>query len=159
MEPMIAVGILAIVASGSLYAMISSNRFAVSQRYVSNAKALCQERIDQALINRFPPATTDTFFGNWAALATGTETLTLQENNIPIYTMADAGSTALVTGTRSTWVTRFPNPASSDTSFVYARVRVRVDFWVAGRGLNNKLQSQTGAIPFFYEMTTLRSPD
>ena len=159
MEPMIAVGILAIIASSTLYAMMSSNRFAVSQRYVSNAKALCQERIDQALLNRFPPATNNTFFGNWAALAHGTETLTLQEDDIPIYTMADAGSTALVKGTRKTWVTRFPNPASTDPAFVYARVRVRVDFWVAGRGLNNKLQSQAGAIPFFYEMTTLRSPD
>lgn len=158
MESMIAVGLLAIVASTTVYAMMSSNRFAISQRYVSNAKALCQERIDQALISSFPPAANDTFFGNWAALIPGAETETPVENDVPIYTMA-VDSTALVKGTRRTWITKFPSPATIDPAFVYARIKVRVEFWVAGRGLNNKLQGQAGALPYFFEMITLRAPD
>lgn len=164
MEPMVAMGLLAIVASSTIYAMISSNRFAIQQRYVSNAKALCQERIDEALASAFPPVANNTFFGNWSSFTAGTEVKTLQEDDLPIYESATSGSTspappALVRGTRTTWVTRFPNPATADPAFVYARVRVRVEFWLSGRGLNNKLQSQAGALPFSYEMTTLRAAD
>ena len=158
MEPMIAIGLLAIVASSTIYAMVSSNRVAVAQRYMSNAKALCQERIDEALATSFPPVANNTFFGNWGTFAPGSEVKTLQEDNIPIYAIATSGST-LVQGTRTTWVTRFPNPAATDPALVYARVRVRVEFWLSGRGVNNKLQSQSGAVPFFYEMATLRAAD
>ncbi len=156
MESMIAVGLLGIVASSTLFAIVSSNKFVVSQRYVSNAKALCQERIDQALIYPFPPAATDTFFGNWGT-STTSETLTQTEPNVPIYTTSDSGATMLVQGTRRTWVTRF-TPNAADPAFVYARIRVRVEFDISGRGINNRRISQ-GGTPFSYEMTTLRSPD
>ena len=65
---------------------------------------------------------------------------------------------ALVNGTRKTWVTAY-TPVGGNTSFVFARVRVRVEFWSEGRGLQNQRSTSAGAQPFFYEMTTLRSLD
>jgi type II secretory pathway pseudopilin PulG len=156
-EPLIAIGLLAIVASSTLFALSSSNRYVASQRYVSNAKALCQERIDEALTRPFTSTNIPSFLGTTYPPST-TETKTASET-VPIYTMATATATdpagpKLVTGTRETW-TKWVSASGAD----FARVRVRVEFWVNGRGLNNKLQTQTGALPFVYEMTTLRAPD
>jgi hypothetical protein len=149
METVIAVGLLAIIASSTLYAMVSSNRFAVTQRYVSTAKAICQERIDEALTRPFTSTTVPPFFGTWPLPAAETNTST---ESVPIYTMADSGATQLVTGTRNTYVKWITVGGAS-----FASVRVRVEFWVNGRGLNNKLQAPGNG--FFSQMTTLRSPD
>jgi type II secretory pathway pseudopilin PulG len=154
MEPMIAIGLLAIVASSTLFALVTSNHFAVTQRYVSNAKALCQERIDEALVRPFTSTTVPSFLGTWPLPTTETETQT--EGDVPIYTMSDSGQTKLVAGIRHTWVKRY-TPIASDPDFVYARVRVKVEFWVNGRGVDNKPQTATNG--YFYEMSTLRAPD
>lgn len=157
MEGMISAGIVGIVASSTLFAMMGSNRFVVSQRYTSNAMALCQERVDQALIEPFTSTTRPVFFGAGALPATEPENPTHTES-VPIYTVSASGAPTLVTGTRNTWVTGYA-PEVSDPGFVYARVRVRVEFWANGRGLQNRRQGTASATPHFCEMTTLRASD
>jgi type II secretory pathway pseudopilin PulG len=157
-EAMIAFGLFALIASSTLYAMVSSNRFVASQRYVSNAKALCQERIDEALVSSFPFAsrTGPTFLTAPLPLPT-TDTATPQlTESVPIYIVANAAQTApsLVAGTRMTWVKSITVDGAN-----FARVRVRVEFLVNGRGPNNKLWSSPGDPTFFCEMITLRAPD
>jgi type II secretory pathway pseudopilin PulG len=158
MEVMIACGLFALIASSTLYAMVSSNHFVVSQRYVSNAKALCQERIDEALVSSFPFASRSgpTFLTVPMPFPT-TDTATPQTTEaVPIYTVATAGQTtpSLVAGTRMTWVKSVTVGGAN-----FARVRVRVEFLVNGRGPGNKLWSAAGDPTYFCEMITLRAPD
>ena len=155
-EPLVAVTIVMIVASSTLYALFSANRYATQQRYVSAAKAACQERIDQALTRPFTSSSVPSFLGGtWPLPAT--ETLTATET-VPIYVPQESGSPALVNGTRRTYVTRY-SPVAASPQFVFARVRVRVEFWSQGRGVQNRKSTDAGAQPFSFEMTTLRSPD
>lgn len=178
MEPMIAVAILAIVASSTLYAMMASNRFVSSQRFTSNANALCQERIDQALTEPFTsaganpspapsPLPKPVYFGTGALPTTEPASPTHSET-VSIYTVSASGAN-LQPGTRNTWVTGY-TPDASDPGFTYARLRVRVEFWlnpkfdangviIDGRGLQNKRFGTAGATPHSCEMTTLRAID
>ena len=155
-EPLMAIAVIAVVASSALYTLFASNRYVASQRLVSSAKALCQERIDEALSDPFTPTRVPAFFGGaWPLPAV--ETLTSTEN-VPLYFPQDSATTPLVSGTRRTWVSGVvPNAATPN--FTYARVRVRVEFWNNGRGVGNVRVTAPGAHPLFYEMITLRSPD
>lgn len=151
-----AMAIIAVVAASSLYTLFSANRYTATQRLVSGAKALCQERIDQALSDTLTASSVSALFGGSWPLPTS-ETLTSTET-VPLYVTEDNTNTAMISGTRRTWVTAYA-PIVSNPSFLFARVRVRVEFWNQGRGLGNKKSTEPGAQPLFYEMTTLRSPD
>lgn len=155
-EWLLASSLLLAVATGSVVTLFSANEYAAKQRHVSAAKALCQERIEEALVRPFTSTTVPGIFGGIWPLPT-VETVT-STDTVPIYMPQDSATAALVTGTRTVRVTRY-TPVVADPAFVFARVRVRVEFWVKGRGLNNRRATQSGAQPFSYEMTTLRSPD
>ena len=155
-EPLMAMAIIAVVAASSLYTLFSANRYTATQRLVSGAKALCQERIDQALSETFTPTSVPALFGGAWPLPSQ-ETLTSTET-VPLYVTEENTDIALVSGTRRTWITGF-TPVVGNPTFVFARVRVRVEFWSSGRGLGNKRSNEAGAQPLFFEMTTLRSPD
>jgi type II secretory pathway pseudopilin PulG len=155
-EPLMALAVLGLVAASSIYTLFSTNRYTATQRVVSSAKALCQERIDQALTDSLTTSNTSALFGGaWPLPAA--ETLTSTET-VPLYVTEENTNIALISGTRKTWVTAF-TPVASNPAFVFARVRVRVEFWDHGRGLGNRKSTEAGAQPLFYEMTTLRSPD
>jgi type II secretory pathway pseudopilin PulG len=155
MEPVIAVAVLAIVASSTVAALLSANRYAVSQRYVSSAKALCQERIDEALVAPFSQTNVPAIFGASWLPSTDEETLTTDET-VPIYIDSKTNGT-VVSGQRRTFATWYqPNPNKS--AFVYVRLRVRVEFWINGRGIGGTPSTSPGATPYSHEMITLRSP-
>ncbi len=155
-EPLIAMAIVSLIASSTFCSFFFVNRYAATQRFISGAKALCQERIDDALTQSLTPANVPALFGGaWPIPAV--ETLTSTET-VPIYVSPDTQNSALVNGTRKTWVTGY-TPVAGNTSFVFTRVRVRVEFWSEGRGLQNQRSTSAGAQPFFHEMTTLRSLD
>jgi type II secretory pathway pseudopilin PulG len=155
-EPLIAMAVVSLIASSTFYSFFFVNRYAATQRFMSGAKALCQERIDDALTQALTPGNVPALFGGaWPMPAV--ETLTSTET-VPIYVSPDTLNNALVNGTRRTWVTAY-TPVGGNTSFVFARVRVRVEFWSDGRGLQNQRSTSAGAQPFSYEMTTLRSLD
>ncbi|HEX5177089.1 MAG TPA: hypothetical protein VFV83_08675 [Chthoniobacteraceae bacterium] len=151
-----ALAVLGLVAASSIYTLFSANRYAATQRVVSAAKALCQERIDQALTDSLTSSNVAPLFGGAWPLPTA-ETLITTET-VPLYVTEENTDTALISGTRKTWVTAF-TPVAANPAFVFARVRVRVEFWDHGRGVGNKKSTEVGAQPLFYEMTTLRSPD
>jgi type II secretory pathway pseudopilin PulG len=155
-EPLMAVAIVALVAASSVFTLFTANRFAATQRLFSGAKALCQERIDQALSDTLTRTSVSPLFGGAWPLPNA-ETLTTSET-VPLYVTEDNTDTAMISGTRKTWVTAF-TPVASNPGFVFARVRVRVEFWAQGRGMGNRKSTEAGAKPLFYEMTTLRSPD
>ena len=155
-EALIAMAVIALVASTSLYSIFAANRHVARQRLVSAAKALCQERIDEALTQPLSLSKVPLIYGSAWPLPT-VETQTSNET-VPLYVSEENAADTLVTGTRKTWVTGYvPTPANP--SFCFARIRVRVEFWFQGRGLQNRKSTDQGAQPFFYEMTTLRSPD
>jgi type II secretory pathway pseudopilin PulG len=155
-EPLMALAVLGLVAASSIYTLFSANRYTATQRVVSAAKAFCQERIDQALTDSLTTSNVGAVFGGaWPLPAA--ETLVSAET-VPLYVTEANTNTALVSGTRKTWVTSF-TPDATNPAFVFARVRVRVEFWDHGRGVGNKKSTDVGAQPLFYEMTTLRSPD
>jgi type II secretory pathway pseudopilin PulG len=156
LEPLMAIAIIALVGSSAFWSFFFVNRYAANQRFVSGAKALCQERIDDALTQSFTSTSVPALLGGvWPIPAV--ETLTSTET-LPIYVSPDDANSALVSGTRRTWVTGY-TPVAGNTSFCFAKVRVRVEFWSDGRGLQNKKSTAAGAQPFFHEMTTLRSLD
>jgi type II secretory pathway pseudopilin PulG len=155
MEPVIAVAVLAIVASSTVAALLSANRYAVSQRYMSSAKALCQERIDEALVAPFSQSNVPAIFGGSWLPSIEQETLTSNEP-VSIYIDSETNAT-VVSGQRGTLVTWY-RPEPTRNAFVYVRVKVTVQFWINGRGIGGKPSTEPGAMPYHYEMTTLRSP-
>lgn len=153
-EVMVAVGILALTTVGGISAFTLLNNYAASNRNLTSAKELCQERIEQALGMGFqPPAILPQVNGyyilgqasNWSRsnnLATGptSEVTTSTENNVNVYLQQD-GQTVLVPGTRTTSIV-CPNAAQTDV----AQFTVKVNYTYRGK-------------PFTYQMTTLRTSD
>lgn len=155
-EPLIAIAILLLLGSSAFCSFFFVNHYAANQRLVTGAKALCQERIDDALTQPLTLTSVPALFGGaWPLPAV--ETLTSTET-LPIYVSPDDPNSTLVSGTRRTWVTGY-SPVAGNSSFCFAKVRVRTEFWSEGRGLQHKKSTAAGAQPFFHEMTTLRSLD
>ena len=55
LEVIVSVAILALTTTGGIAAFLTLNRYAANLRNLSEARVLCQERIDQALTLRFLP--------------------------------------------------------------------------------------------------------
>ena len=128
---MISIGVLALTGMGGISAFMILNRYAANLRNMSEARALCQERIEQALTLRFlPPSSTVPMAPNadpstivasptWPILGPATDyntttsaysggsNLQTSTENIPVYTQSDgtsAANSANVTYTRTTTV-------------------------------------------------------
>ena len=130
-EIMISIGVLALTSMGGISAFLLLNRYAANLRNMSEARALCQERIEQALTLRFlPPSSTvplapnsdptsiaanptlpilgaATNYSTTTSAYSGGSNLQTSTENIPIYTQSDgtsASNSANVTYTRTTTV-------------------------------------------------------
>ncbi len=132
LEVIVSVAILALTTTGGIAAFLTLNRYAANLRNLSEARVLCQERIDQALTLRFlPPSSVvplapnsdpttiaasptlpilgaTTLYNTTTSAYSGANNLQTSTENIPIYTQSDgtsAMSSANVTYTRTTTVT------------------------------------------------------
>ncbi len=131
LEVIVSVAILALTATGGIAAFLTLNRYAANLRNLSEARVLCQERIDQALTLRFlPPSSVvpmapnsdpttitasptlailgaTTAYSTTTSALNGTTSAQTSTENIPIYTQSDgtsAKSSPNVTYTRTTTV-------------------------------------------------------
>lgn len=130
-EIMISLGVLALGTMGGISSFMILNRYAANLRNLSEARALCQERIEQALTLRFlPPSSTVPLapnsdpttvtatptlpilgpaadYNTTTSAYSGASGLQTSIENIPIYTQSDgtsANNSANVTYTRTTTV-------------------------------------------------------
>lgn len=159
-EMMVALTILAMTIVGMMSAFTLLNRFAWNSRNQSSAKALCQQRIEQALALPFhPPAILSSIDGfyllgqaaNWTTAAApytlgspasftgGAGGVQTSTENVSVY-VEQNGTTVTVPGVRTTTV------ACSDTTLDLAQFTVQVAYTYRGKS-------------YSYSMFTLRSPD
>ncbi len=82
-EPLIAIAIVSVTASSTLWSFFFVNRYATNQRLVGGAKAFCQERIDDALTLPLSSTSVPALFGAVRPMP-GAETLTSTET-LPLY--------------------------------------------------------------------------
>jgi type II secretory pathway pseudopilin PulG len=134
-EGMISLGVFSIFAAASILTLLHLNRLATAERTRTNAKELCQERIEEALAAIFNPATSQV----GAALG-GTWPITNPPNEA-VNVVVDFDNTKVIaTGTRTTTI------AIADATYNLLRVTVAVSYNFRGK-------------PYQYEMGTLRAPD
>ena len=177
-EIMISIAVLAMGTMGGISAFLLLNRYAANLRNMAEARALCQERIEQALTLYFaPPSSTvplapnadpttlaatpmlpilgpATSYSTTTSAFTGANVQTSSEN-IPVYTQSDgtsANNSANVTYTRTTTVSTTPLSYGTPTTPTSATSLNVVLFTVS---VSYVFHGSTYAT----SMTTLRSPD
>ncbi len=144
-ELVVAISLISLMAASSVYALLSSNRFAATDRARTAAKTSCQERIDQALASAYsPPDLIPSFFAVSGSIPApngspdrGTVTST---ETIPLYLDQSDSSKIAVSGTRTTRV------SLSDSTLGLVRVWVRLDYTFQGKNRS-------------YERYLVRAPD
>ena len=174
-EVLVSICILALTSCGGVAAFTMLNRYASTLRNTSSAKALCQERIEQAMSLPFNPPSTiaivsaqQTAYGPYNLLGAATDWTTvsapysagtpvsytgtssgLQTSSEPVnvYVQQD-GTTATVTGTRTTTVTSMIATLPSSPNVQVPSVLFTVQVTYIFRGNANT-----------YSMSTVRSFD
>ncbi len=158
-EVMISLGLLVVCGVSGIYSFMLLNRYAARERAVSSAKALCQERIEQALTMSFrPPATlpvvncqnssTYNLLGSSSnytsgGIYIGAETYT---EPVTVYVQQDPASATSISGTRTTTVT--PAPLADTNGGVLGVVQLAVTVAYTINGENRT-----------YQMWAMRSSD
>lgn len=140
-EMLIAAGILCMVAIASTQAMIISNRWAAATRMKTNARAVVQRNIDQALAVPFSSTQVPAILATTASTGAVYDDDGNGDNKVDVV-VQDSGGTAVVPGTLTRIVTAVANSENADIR----RVTFRVAYIFRGR-------------PHTYEMETLRSRD
>jgi len=162
-EAMFAMGVLIFVAAASITGLSRANQFAAVQRNQSAAKALCQERVEQALKMPFnppsvlpsvndingtalnilgtpgqvwPPATGTVWPNPTAGRETSRESIALG-NAVPLY--RDENDNAVILATRVTTMERV------DATLTVVRFTARVEYTYRGQ-------------TYSCEVYTMRSP-
>lgn len=174
---MVSVAILGVTACGGIGAFTFLNRYASSLRNVSSAKALCQERIEQAISQPFNPPVgvpsvpaAKSGYGPFSILGTSANwaaaTATAPYNNstplsstaaaagiqtstepVDVYVQQDGGSATAVTGTRTTKIT-YMSATPTGVTFAVPTVLFTVQVSYTFRDK-----------PYTYSMSTLRTFD
>lgn len=148
-ELLMTITLISLVAAGSIYAMLDSNRFAAVDRVRTAAKTACQERIDQAMTTPYiPPDLVPTLFSLSGTIlgpngTPDTGNVISTELGISLYTdqeQSGGQDVKVVQGTRTTRV------SLSDSTLGLVRIWVRVDYKFRGKD-------------YSYEMYAVRAPD
>ena len=144
-ETIISLALLIVSGVAGVYSFMLLNRYAARERYITEAKALCQERIEQVLTLLYtPPGTLPTVTGqngtlysilgtstNYTSAGVYTAAESFQEP-VTLYLAQDPTSASTVTGTRTTLVTPANMIDSSGTGLVLPMVQFTVTVaWVA----------------------------
>ncbi len=137
LEILVSILVLGVGTVAAIGGLSLANRSAAANRARIAALALCQERVDQVLADRFnPPGVMPSYLGTaWPVPASDTVTATE-----PVQIYADPNGTGSVTGTRTTLV------SLGDATLNLVRITARVNYTY--RGVN-----------YVSEAFTLRSPD
>ena len=174
LEIMVSVAVLSITSVGGFAAFLSLNRYAANLRNLSTARALCQERVEQALALAFRPTASivpiapnadaatkaatpmvailgaTTNYNTTSGAFTGGSNFQSSTETIPVYTQSDgtsARNSANVTFTRTTTVSPTTlNYAAKGTSLNLVLFTVNVSYVFHGT-------------TYATSMTTLRGPD
>lgn len=165
-ETIVALALLVVSGVAGVYSFMLLNRYAMRERNISSAKALCQERIDQALTTTFRPTavpqSVPAVLGQdgayYSILGTlvppippstspptynGTNTCT---EPVTVYVQQDGSTNSSVAGTRVTTATPAPFTNGVGVSLGIEQFTVTVTYTFNG-------ESRT------YSMYTMRSPD
>jgi prepilin-type N-terminal cleavage/methylation domain-containing protein len=140
-EMLIAAGILCMVAIASTQAMVVSNRWAAATRMRTNARAVVQRNIDQALAVPFSSTQVPTILAITSSTGAVYEDDGNGDNKVDVVVQDSSGS-VLVQGMLTRIVTAVANSENADIR----RVTFRVAYLFRGR-------------PYTYEMETLRTRD
>lgn len=157
-ETVVALGLLVICGISGFYAFMLINRYAARERNMSSAKALCQERIEQALTTPFRPplvlpnvtgqdSKTYSILGTaanytTAGVYTGAETFT---EAVTVYVQQDPTSATAVPGTRTTTVVpSLLTDSSGLGSLGMVQFTVTVAYTVNGDNRTYKMNTMRG---------------
>lgn len=140
-EMLIAAGVLTTVAIASTQAMIISNRWAAANRMRTNARAVVQRNIDQALAVPFASTDVPAILGITSATGAIYDDDGNGDNKVDVV-VQDSGGSVIVPGTLTRIVTAVANSENADIR----RITFRVAYIFRGR-------------PYSYEIETLRTRD
>jgi type II secretory pathway pseudopilin PulG len=140
-EMLIAAGVLFTVAIASTQALVISNRWAAATRMKTNARAVVQRNIDQALAVPFSSAQIPPILATTSSTGEVYDDDGNGDNKVDVV-VQDSGGTVVVPGTLTRIVTAVANGENADIR----RVTFRVAYLFRGR-------------PYTYEMETLRTRD
>ncbi len=158
-ETVVALGLLVICGISGFYAFMQLNRYAARERNISSAKALCQERIEQALTMRFqPPTSLPTVIGqdnitSYNILGTstyytpagvyfGAESFA---EPVTVYVQQDGSTNSAIPGVRTTTVTPAPLTDTSSTSLGMVQFAVTVAYTVNGENRTYNMYTMRGS--------------
>lgn len=135
-ELAVTLAVVTAISLGAATGLLSANRTGSVDRNRTSARALCQDRIEQALSQPFsPPNTIPSIFGTWPVPVADTIT---SSDTVDVY--ADDGGASVISGTRTVTVSR-PN-----TTLNYVLVTARVNYLFRGSNYQQ-------------EICTVRAPD
>ncbi len=161
-ETVVALALLVVSGVAGMYSFMLLNRYAMRERNVSSAKALCQERIDQALTATFRPTgllpsvpavlgQDGNTYNILGTLSSATPpvyngTITCAAEPVTVYVQQDGSTASAVTGTRVTTATPAPFLDANSLSLGVEQFTVTVTYTFNGESRS-------------YSMYTMRSPD